>query len=389
MQFVAMSQAAPDAAQLHQITPIAALGDALGPHPTIGSRVEPIATIYPKRVEIVPIAFGHRDLSGRSIAEHPRSGAWADTSYQASSQTVHVLHDATVRSELGIVTIDGHVVAETLAHVPPQCLGGERVDGGIAFTANDAEHQLGRVAHLMAGGYDNYYHWMTDVVARTTLADAVGPGATPLFGIFCTPFQPSTAALLGPSGTPRQGLPTGMSLRVQELIYVPLLSGYGFEPHPFILPVFDRLRAHAGVGQPTRRLYVTRIGSERRPLLNEAEVEALLSMHGFQTVQLDGLAVRDQVLLFAEASHIVAPHGAGLTNLLFCTPGTAVLELLPSNYVNWCFRRLASLRQLHYGCLVGEAEGVWNEDWPHANGWTLPLEELAALLRSDVFVSSK
>ena len=176
---------------------------------------------------------------------------------------------------------------------------------------------------------------------------------------------------------------------MDELVYVPSLSGAGFEPHPCMLAAYDRLRANAGGGgPPTRRIYVSRGDSQRRPLRNEAAVVSLLSMHGFTVVQLDGMAVRDQVLLFAEASHIVAPHGAGLSNLLFCTPGATVCELLPSHYVNWCFRRIASLRQLRYGCLVGEAEGPWDPGWPHANPWTVPLDELAAVLQTDAFAAN-
>jgi capsular polysaccharide biosynthesis protein len=34
--------------------------------------------------------------------------------------------------------------------------------------------------------------------------------------------------------------------------------------------------------------------------------------------------------VFGEASHVVGVHGAGLTNVLFCAPGTYVLEILPA-----------------------------------------------------------
>jgi capsular polysaccharide biosynthesis protein len=369
---------------IHRITPLGALADMLQPHTSGWPRVERLAEIYSATVDITPIAFGHTDLSARTMAEHPRPGAWTDTSYRTGDLTIHLLRDVVVRSNTGIVTLDGHVVADTLLHIPDHSLPGERVDGGIVFGPSESTIQLGRAAHLMSGGYDNYFHWMYDVVARSMLAEAIGPGAAPLFGIFRTSFHPSTMDLLGPSGTPRRGLGTGVSLEVEELLYVP--GPTGFEPHPCILPVFDRLLANAGAGKPpTRRLYVSRANDERRKLLNEREVLALLAMHGFETVQLDGLDVRAQVLLFAEASHIVAPHGAGLTNLLFCPPGTTVLELLPSNYVNWCFRRTAALRHLRYGCLIGEAPTPWNTDWPHANSWTLPLGELATLLSSGVF----
>jgi capsular polysaccharide biosynthesis protein len=38
----------------------------------------------------------------------------------------------------------------------------------------------------------------------------------------------------------------------------------------------------------------------------------------------------DQILLFQSAEFVISPHGAGLSNLLFCEPGTKVIELMPS-----------------------------------------------------------
>ncbi|MFK7943264.1 MAG: hypothetical protein AB8B85_10180, partial [Paracoccaceae bacterium] len=41
---------------------------------------------------------------------------------------------------------------------------------------------------------------------------------------------------------------------------------------------------------------------------------------------------------------VVAVHGAGLTNLLFCRPGTRVIEIFPGNFVKspywWLCRQL-------------------------------------------------
>lgn len=34
-------------------------------------------------------------------------------------------------------------------------------------------------------------------------------------------------------------------------------------------------------------------------------------------------------------------HGAGLTNILFCRPGTLVVETFPANFVKSPYRRLA------------------------------------------------
>ena len=56
------------------------------------------------------------------------------------------------------------------------------------------------------------------------------------------------------------------------------------------------------------------------------QVEKLLARYGFETVYLETMSISDQVRLFQTAEFIIGPHGAGLANLLFCEPGTKVIE---------------------------------------------------------------
>ena len=46
-----------------------------------------------------------------------------------------------------------------------------------------------------------------------------------------------------------------------------------------------------------------------------------------KTVALENMTIKEQMKTFAEATHIVAAHGAGLTNLLWCKPETKVIEI--------------------------------------------------------------
>ena len=46
------------------------------------------------------------------------------------------------------------------------------------------------------------------------------------------------------------------------------------------------------------------------------------------------MSVAEQVELFVYADVVVAPHGAGLTNLLFCREGTRIVEIFPPTYIN-------------------------------------------------------
>ena len=58
----------------------------------------------------------------------------------------------------------------------------------------------------------------------------------------------------------------------------------------------------------------------------------------------------EQVKLFAQAKIIVAPHGAGLTNLIFAN-NTIILELFGA-YVGREFANLARGMGFKYGCLA-------------------------------------
>jgi len=64
-----------------------------------------------------------------------------------------------------------------------------------------------------------------------------------------------------------------------------------------------------------KRIYISRQNSSRK-ILNEDELIHMLRAHDFQIVQCEDLTVVEQICLFSQAEIIIAPHGAGLTNLL-------------------------------------------------------------------------
>jgi len=147
------------------------------------------------------------------------------------------------------------------------------------------------------------------------------------------------------------------------------------------------MRAAAGPTRaPWRRIYVSRSDSSNRMLVNEAEIAARAAAAGFLPVLLGAMSVVDQIRTFAEATHVVGAHGAGLTNLMFCQPGTAVCELHMDRYVQWSFRRLAMLRGLRYGAVLGATVGP-RPDWVHAQAWRLDPAVLDAVLADPRFIA--
>ena len=74
-----------------------------------------------------------------------------------------------------------------------------------------------------------------------------------------------------------------------------------------------------------RKIFVTRNDAKTRKLLNAEKL--MMALKGWETVTLEDLPIKEQVKCFAEASYVISTHGAGLANLLWCEPGTKVIEI--------------------------------------------------------------
>ena len=86
---------------------------------------------------------------------------------------------------------------------------------------------------------------------------------------------------------------------------------------------------------------------------NEAEVLKLLEPAGFKSIALSDLDYDDQAALFANATHVVGMHGAGLTNMVFCSPEAHVLEICHPVAGTAAYAVVGSVIQSSYSALVG------------------------------------
>ena len=138
-------------------------------------------------------------------------------------------------------------------------------------------------------------------------------------------------------------------IRVQEGIWVDS-DLVEWMPAFYLRNFQQRIAAlYAGVRRRrNRRLLVARKGL-RRAIYNIGQVEDFLTRYGFETVYLEGMSMRDQILLFQSAEFIVSPHGAGLASLLFCEPGTKVIELSPPSEVRPFFWLISEKLELVHG----------------------------------------
>jgi len=344
-------------------------------------------------LEVPPLTWGDTDFTLPGIKEAAPQGA-RGLQLKAPAVAAWTLHNPTILGRYGMVTVEGCVLSDTLYHVPLHRMPGAGPDGGNSFRLPDPpRRRAARSAyHLLACNQNNYFHWLFDCVFRYQpeayhlATDLSGDGDPPpvVMPPADTAWKAMSVEAAIPAFVPRLALTADEKLTVERLLFVPDLTGAGFNPHPALLAAYDRiLLAVTGSSKKLaagRKLYISRRDSQSRVLVNEREIQAVAESVGCTSVVLSELTFQEQVRLFAEASLIVAPHGAGLTNIGFCRPGTTLCELHMDSYVHWSFRRLAALRGLHYGCLVGE---TWAKPAPASPGqaWRLDPGRLRDVLK--------
>ncbi len=331
-------------------------------------------------VDLPAVSFGctGQDLLARG--KHEAAKSWDATHFTAADVLCWTIGDAMMHGPYGVVTVDGWAIRESFVHVPFGTPGYRRQDGEVDLPESRIAHDIAQGWHAASGGIANYYHWMLDILPKLQIfpfGDEVFDGCLILPPVSAA-FARDIEALLAHSGGTVVALAAGEQARVRHLAFIANMTGAGFAPHPCLSPFFDRVATACGAqrGHPLR-LYISRAGALRRRLVNEAEVMALLRPLGYEICDPAALSLREQIELFSSATHVVAPHGAGLANILFCRPGTVLLELMMDGYMNLCFRRLAALRGLRYGSVVGDAEtGKRAGVAPHAAQWSIDTDRV-------------
>lgn len=335
-------------------------------------------TLSPCRTEALapPFAFNRLPF---------QYGAWGHLFFTAEGenragqrQAIEVLRLARGRvvARDGVVMLnDGSILDGLLQFVHPHRPGSffRRVAGELHLRRAGAMQVSGNFFLGLAPSDQNYAHWVTCTLPswwyfRDHLMQT---GARLIVGE-CNGFQTEALALLG--------IPEGALFRMP-------LEIVAFETLTMLSPI-DLWQAGHYVGETGRaiaelatagndrslpsRVYLSRRDSATRRLLNEAQAEPMLTRHGFVSLACSELSFGDQVRHLASADIVVGLHGAALGNIIFCRPGTRVIEVFPEYCVQPHFRVFAHVARLQYGFVQGtcfepergrETNCAWDADF--------------------------
>ncbi len=246
------------------------------------------------------------------------------------------------------------------------------------------ERKPGTYATICIGNPSNYCHWIRDCLTRLWVLDACD--ATDFHLIVpkdSAPFQRQTLEMLG-YGEDRLA-PFGREHWQVEHLLVPSLTNRYRNACPAACQ-WLRKRFRDAIGRPkaSKRLYVSRALAGKRRVSNEVELMPILETHGFSQVQAETLTAREQAETFAQAEIIVAPHGAGLANMIFMEEDTLVVELNRYSRMKSSFYSMASALGIRYACITDAPQNPEDENDRQTGDidFSIPADRLSSALRT-------
>jgi capsular polysaccharide biosynthesis protein len=243
----------------------------------------------------------------------------------------------------------------------------------------------GRAIVLGARGAHNFYHWITDIIPKFFILHAAGLelNSSDTYIVSRAAAGYARQLLAQFDVQPAQVIETESAspfIIAQELVVPYLKNKMGYGMGSWLPANLKQQMNISGSGRASRRLFINRKpgAAAGRTLRNSEAAEAFFRQRDFDIVYPETLSIAEQAQCFASAGVVAGVHGAGLANIVYCAPGTSVVEFYGA-HIAPCYWLISGLSQLNYyqhpcGTEVGGAVSA------HAADFSLPLDEAGALL---------
>lgn len=186
----------------------------------------------------------------------------------------------------------------------------------------------------------NYFHFHFDVLGRLGLLREYGiPTSTPIIVGRYAKELPFVQQMLstGRLAERQWVIQDRFYVRAKTVHYCNTSQGFLDRSRYFL----EEMRMPADpVGSD--RVFLNRVGTGAREIVNIDAVRRVLDRYNFVEVDTAKIPFAEQVAVFQSTKHLVAVHGAGMTNIIYRRNSPlSILELYASNYNSFDFRTIA------------------------------------------------
>ena len=212
-----------------------------------------------------------------------------------------------------------------------------------------------------ASGHNNYAHWMLDVLPRIKLllSKMLISEIKNIYVTKLNKFQNQSFSFLGLKSfkiiDPNifRHVKADQIISVSHPYYFKKTWFYAQSNLPSWIIKFlrnDISKKVKSKKKSYKRIFIDRSDSlqNHSKLINNNEVIKYLKSKRYKCLRLTELNLKDQISIFKNCNTIIAPHGAGLTNIAFCKKNTKVIEIIPQDNKNFLFKRISKINKLKY-----------------------------------------
>lgn len=273
-------------------------------------------------------------------AVFPRRAAFDD-------KIAYLLEDVVVSSHDGLMWIPGKTVLQQSIGSVPRFYNALRNAYG---TVRPLEIDTPVVPFANA----TYYHALIESLAQVLHARALYPEAKVLLEKNRHAYLDGILDFVGIPAEDR--ICADGPVLARRAVLVPRWVNGGFNLQCDLDILRHAILPRIGPSSHGQKLYLSRSRAANRPLDREHDLEQALAVRGFEICFFETLPFPEQMAAVYHADVIVAPHGAGLANLIAARPGTAVVEILSPNWFNTCYAKMAVQMGLRYRYAVTESQ---------------------------------
>lgn len=300
--------------------------------------------------------------SNYSVKTFCASGELFDVSHFARNDSYgFTLTDATLISPYGIVFLEDSAVSESDFRdgiqdtVPMVKAWPQRLKSRLRENTRLGQILVSaREKHFLSVPFDNYANFLFKSIPKLLTAQTRYPDIVLLVPRSAPKF---VRDFVFETGLIHHYVPNG-SWRVRQLVILEREpssppSSQEVDILRSIVPKMEVLSTNT-----PKKIYISRIGSSRE-LRNEQALESFLQKNGFICLRADSLGnIRENARLFSTAELVIGPHGAGLVNTIFCSPGTVVCDIASKHQWTPVFSAMAHSANLKYQLITLSTENA-------------------------------
>jgi hypothetical protein len=190
---------------------------------------------------------------------------------------------------------------------------------------------------------DVYFHWIYDIIPQLKVLES----NSNLKIIMCplkNSFQLESFKLF----CNIKDVYTKSSFYEIDKLYLPSQTTNLLMPCNFVFEFLTANLIKTKTNKIKNKIYITRDKKYKRSILNEKELIHIMEAKGYLIYNLEYISFSEQVEIFRNSNVIISAHGSGLTNIVFCEPGTTILEIYGPGCGERCFARIGNHLMLNY-----------------------------------------